>query len=106
MVGGVIAGGATTGATGADGARDSAGGRTGKDRSGVLTAGGAIVGTVFGDEPDDDETGCGVGSGSIGGKLVEAGVVVLGFVADVETGIVEDGTVGDGIVAEGIPAAG
>jgi hypothetical protein len=102
----VIAGGVTTGATGADGARDSAGGRTGKDKSGVLTTGGAIVGTVFGVEPDDEETGCGVGSGSIGGKLVETGVVVFGFVADVEAGMVEDGIVDDGIVAEGIPAAG
>lgn len=102
----MIAGGVTTGVTGADGARDSAGGRTGKDRSGVLTTGGAIVGTVLGVEPDEEETGCGVGRGSIGGKLVDAGVVDLGFMPELETGVVEAGIVEVGIVADGIPAAG
>lgn len=99
IVGGtmVMDGGATTAAGGVAGERDSAGDKTGKDKSGVFTIGGAIVGTVLGVEPDVDETGCGVGIGSTGGKLVEAGVVVLGLVGDVADA---------GIVAEGIPAPG
>lgn len=93
----LMVGGATTAAGGGGvGARVSAGGSTCKDKSGVFTTGGAIVGKVFGVEPDDDETGCGVEIGSTGGKLVDVGVVVFDFVADVEAGI----------VAEGIPAPG
>ena len=79
IVGGVmvIDGGATTVTGGGAGARDSDGGSTGEDKSGVFTSDGVIVGTVFGVAPDVDETGCGVGIGSTGGKLVEAGVTVL-----------------------------
>jgi hypothetical protein len=96
IVGGVMAGGATTGVVGIAGALASAGGNTGKDKSGAFTAGGVIVGTAIGGEPDVDETGWGVGIGSTGGRLVEAGEAVLGF----------DGVAETGIVADGIPAAG
>lgn len=90
----LMVGGATTGDEGVAGARDSAGDRTGRDKSGAFTTGGAIVGNVFGVEPDDDETGCGVGIGSTGGKFFVAGGMDL----------VDGGLVGK--VAEGIPAPG
>lgn len=95
-VGGVIAGGVTTGLAGAAGVRASAGGSTGSAKSGDFTTGGAIVGTVTGGDPDLVETGCGVGIVSTGGSVVDAGEVVFGL----------EGVADAGIVADGIPAAG